>query len=75
MTYFTIAKDEFDWIVLSTETKARSFALVPIGYCLAFSSREAAAEQAQHLSGREIETKMIETPFRFEAVADTVYGP
>jgi hypothetical protein len=62
------------WIVISTETKATSFAMVPAGEKWEFPSKEEALEQAQHLSGKNITVRMIETPDRFEAVADLKYG-
>ena len=71
---FTIAKDGQDWIVLSTETNARSFAMVPVGHTWLFESKADAAAQAKRLSGKQIKTDMAFTPDRFEAVADTVYG-
>jgi hypothetical protein len=74
MTNFTVAQDNTDWIVLSTETKAKSFAMVPAGHAWAFESKKDALEQAKSLSGKEIAVRMIETPDRFEAIADVIYG-
>jgi hypothetical protein len=74
MTNFAVAKDEYDWIVVSTETKAKSFAMIPVGHSWAFETEAEAKRQASLLSGQEIPTRMIETPNRFEAIADTTYG-
>lgn len=74
---FTFAKspDHDGFIVLSRETRARSFALVPVGHDWLFDTAAEAQAQAVALSGQSIQTRMIETPDRFEAVADTRYGP
>lgn len=76
MTTFTTAYDAGfqTWIVISNETKARSFAMVPVGAAWEFSSKSEALEQAANLSGKNVPVRMIETPDRFEAVADTLYG-
>jgi hypothetical protein len=75
-TNFTTAYDAGykTWIVLSDETKATSFALVPAGEQWEFATKKEAIEQAAKLSGGNIETRMIETPDRFEAIADKKYG-
>jgi hypothetical protein len=77
MKTFTVAYDpEFrSWIVLSTETKATSFAMVPVGKTWEFATKAEAVVQAWRLSGTAVAVRMIETPERFEAVADTRYGP
>ena len=62
------------WIVISTETKAFSFAMVPAAEAWEFDTKLEALEQAARLSGRDIKVRMIETPDRFEVVADTQYG-
>lgn len=76
MTTFTAAYDAGfqTWIVISTETKAKSFAMVPVDENWAFSTRSEALEQASILSGKPVRTRMIETPDRFEAIADSKYG-
>jgi hypothetical protein len=76
MKKFTVAFDpEYGtWLVLSTETRARSFAMVPVGVAWEFTNRGDAQAQARALSGTETPVRMIETPERFEAVADTAYG-
>lgn len=77
MTTFTAAYDNGfqTWIVLSTETKALSFAMVPASKTWEFASKAEALAQASKLSGKPVKVRMIETPDRFEAVADTKYGP
>lgn len=72
---FTIALDGSDWIVLSKESRARSFALIPTDHNWCFATKAEAAEQAKALSGQSIQTRMYDTPDRFEAVADVIYGP
>lgn len=62
------------WLVVSTETRARSFALVPIGVEWEFTNKGDAMAQARKLSGTETPVRMIQTPERFEAVADTEFG-
>jgi hypothetical protein len=76
MTTFTAAYDAGfqTWIVISTETKAASFAMVPVGESWEFSSKSEALEQATILSSKPVRTRMIETPDRFEAIADIKYG-
>jgi hypothetical protein len=76
MTTFTAAYDAGfqTWIVLSTETRARSFAMVPVGETWEFATKLEALEQAKRISSKPVAVRMIETPDRFEAVADTVYG-
>ena len=77
MTTFTVAQDGQDWIVLSTETRARSFAMVPTGFQWFFATKAEAIAQARKINdafNMPIGTRMIETPDRFEAVADTQFG-
>jgi hypothetical protein len=76
MTTFTAAYDAGfqTWIVISNETKATSFAMVPVGESWEFSSKAEALEQASILSSKPVRTRMIETPDRFEAIADIKYG-
>ena len=76
MTNFTAAFDPGyeTWIVISTETRAYSFAMVPASAQWEFATKAEALEQAKRLSGKPVQTRMIETPDRFEVVADTVYG-
>lgn len=76
MTAFTVHPDsDYGFIVADASIGAYSFAMVPDGERWAFDDRAAAVAQAKALSGRNIPLRMIETPDRFEAVADTVYGP
>lgn len=76
MKNFTVAFDPGygTWLVFSTETRARSFAMIPVGVAYEFTNRDDAMAQARKLSGTNTPVRMIETPERFEAVADTVYG-
>jgi hypothetical protein len=76
MASFTAAYDAGfqTWIVLSTETRARSFAMVPVGETWEFATKLEALEQAKRISSKPVAVRMIETPDRFEAVADTLYG-
>jgi len=76
MATFTIAKDaDYGWIVLDASVRSRSFAMVPVGTAWSFDAEADARAQARNLSAAgNIETRMIETPDRFEAVADTRYG-
>jgi hypothetical protein len=48
--------------------------MVPVGVAWEFTNRGDAQAQARALSGTEAPVRMIETPERFEAVADTAYG-
>lgn len=76
MATFTAAFDNGfkTWIVISTETKATSFAMIPVGETWEFETKREALEQAAKLSGKPTKTRMIETPDRFEAIADIKYG-
>jgi hypothetical protein len=49
--------------------------MIPAHYQAVFSRRHEAEQQARRLSGQTIELRMIDTPERFEAAADTIYGP
>lgn len=73
---FTVAYDAGyeAWIVLSTETKAKSFAMVPATDTYLFDRKADAVEQAKELTGKAVAVRMIETPDRFEAVEDIIYG-
>lgn len=76
MIRFTVSQDpDYGFIVHSTESKALSFALVPVSFNWRFDSEFSAKVQADWLSRLgAVKTRMIETPDRFEAVADTKYG-
>lgn len=75
MTDFTVYADEtYGFIVADASTSARSFALVPTNYDWSFAKKAKALAQAKALSGKDVDCHMIETPDRFEAVADTRYG-
>jgi hypothetical protein len=76
MTTFAAAYDAGfqTWIVISTETKATSFAMVPVGETWEYDTKAEALEQAAILSRKPVKTRMIETPDRFEAIADIKYG-
>lgn len=72
---FKVVKDPFyDFLVIDASVGAYSFAMVPATGKYEFSNRADAEKRAKEISGTEIETMMIETPERFEAVADTKYG-
>jgi hypothetical protein len=76
MTTFNVIRDGADWIVADASVTAHSFAMIPKFHQAVFSRRYEAERQAEKLSGgNPIETRMVETPDRFEAVADTLYGP
>lgn len=74
---FTVHRDaDYGFIVADASIRARSFAIVPTrGY--AFDRRADAQRRADELNALDAtpETMSIETPDRFEAVADTLYGP
>jgi hypothetical protein len=73
---FTVHADaDYGFIVADASVGAKSFAMVPAGFDWSFDSKAEAKAQAIALSGKAIPTRMIETPDRFEAVADTLYGP
>lgn len=67
--------------IVHESARARSFALVPTDFAWNFGTKGEALDQAAKLTGFEaahpgsVRTRMIETPDRFEAVADTRYGP
>lgn len=79
---FTVHQDpDYGFIVADAAVKAHSFAMVPAVAQFCFRDRSEAeahaaalTEQARNTWG-EIPLRMIETPDRFEAVADTLYGP
>src|SRR5260370_13519264 len=76
MTPFTVIREPgYGYIVADASIKAKSFAMIPAPYHAVFSRRYEAEQQAMRLSGQTIELRMIDTPERFEAVADTIYGP
>ena len=73
---FTVyGNGEGEWIVAERQ-KARSFAMVPMYFGYRFESRKDAVFQAADLNTakRPLEVRMIETPDRFEEVADKTYG-
>lgn len=77
MTTFTAIKDaEFGYVVCDASIRARSFAMVPVHHHWSFRTERDAKHQAKLLSNivGTVQTRMIETPERFEEVADTVYG-
>ena len=60
-------------------SSAYSFASIPAKHSYLFNSKAQANEQVRRLhawqaKGHEVELRSIETPGRFEAVADTKYG-
>lgn len=72
---FKVIKSEGWYLVVDASMKALSAALVPSAYRFAYSQKADAMLQASKLSGQIIETRMIETPDRFEEMADIMYGP
>lgn len=75
---FTVHPDpDYGFIVADASVKARSFAMVPSVAQFCFRDRAEAVAMAADLSAMdgEIPMRMLETPDRFEAVADTLYGP
>jgi hypothetical protein len=76
MTTFTVIREQgYGYIVADASIKAKSFAMIPAHHQAVFSRRHEAEQQAIRLSGQTIELRMIDTPERFEAAADTIYGP
>jgi hypothetical protein len=76
MTQFTVIRDGYDFVVAAAPVAAFSFAMVPRDEAHLFGTRAAAREQAKALAekGGQIALRMMETPDRFEKVADEVYG-
>jgi len=76
---FTVSRDDQGYIVHQS-SNAYSFAMVPANFQYDFGDDKAKAwEQVRRLNkwaakGNEIKLRLIETPDRFEAVADTKYG-
>ena len=76
MTTFTVIKEPgYGYIVADASIKAKSFAMIPAHHQAVFSRRYEAEAQAIRLSGQTIELRTIDTPERFEAATDTIYGP
>jgi hypothetical protein len=78
---FEVSTDpDYGFIVCQRQT-AVSFATIPNGYgSWSFEKKAEAVSFAESLNGRiakgeTIKTSTIETPERFEAVADSKYGP
>lgn len=79
---FTVHHDaDYGFIVADAAVGATSFAMVPAVAAFCFPARADAEAHAAALTEQvkggwsEIPLRMIETPDRFEAVADTLYGP
>jgi hypothetical protein len=76
MTTFTVIKETgYGYIVADASITAKSFAMIPAHHQAVFPRRYEAEAQPLRLSGQTIELRMIDTPARFEAAADTTYGP
>lgn len=74
MTKFKVLKDaDYGYIVADASVRSFSFAMVPVSG-FAFESAEAASDRAVALSGQAVAVRMLETPERFEEVADSRYG-
>lgn len=80
MATFTVSTDSIYGFIVHESARAQSFAMVPADFTWNFDAIGDAAAQAAKLNHFEhkhpgsIRTRMIETPDRFEAVADTRYG-
>ncbi len=73
---FTVHPDrELGFIVADASVAAKSFAMVPVFHAWNFPTEGEARAQAKALSNSAVATRMLETPDRFESVADTLYGP
>lgn len=77
---FTVSydQDSGDYLVHQV-SNAYSFAMIPAKHSCFFETKTMAHEQVRRLhayqaKGNEIELRSIETPGRFEKVADTKYG-
>jgi hypothetical protein len=72
-TQFKAIRDGDDWFVCDATIGAYSFAMVTREM---FDTRKQAEAQAKahNAKGQPIEVSMMDTPDRFEAVADTKYG-
>jgi hypothetical protein len=76
MTTFRVFENDGGYIVADASVRARSFAVVPRNEVYDFNTAAEAAQQAKRLNAMSnVPTRGIETPERFEAVADTLYGP
>jgi hypothetical protein len=78
-TFHAVSSGEGTFLVCEP-SRAYSFAIVPQGSQFEFLKRDAAKAEADRLNelikgGATIATRNIETPDRFEAVADRKYGP
>lgn len=73
---FQIFQDpDYGYVVADASIGAHSFAMVPRDYEFSFQTLGGATEQADKLERLgEVEMQWLETPDRFEAVADTLYG-
>lgn len=74
----SFSPDDEGYLVHET-SNAFSFARVPVEYRSRFDDKATAIEQVRRLhvhqkKGNAITLRMVETPARFEAVADTKYG-
>ena len=70
---FKVIRDGADWFVADATVGAYSFAIVPEGFG-PFVKKADAEKAAAAIQGKVLETRMMETPDRFEEVADTRYG-
>ncbi len=73
-TQFKTIRDGDDWFVCDATVGACSFAMVTKEM---FDTRKQAETRAKELNaaGQPVEVSMMDTYDRFEAVADTKYGP
>lgn len=72
---FKVICDDGEWFVADASVGAYSFAMV-VSDMGSFGSKVDAVAAAKELaaSKKDIAVRMMETPSRFESVADTVYG-
>jgi hypothetical protein len=76
---FSFDRDNESGYIVHEVSNAFSFAMIPVEHTSYFETKEQAAEQVRRLhawqqKGNVITLRCIETPERFEAVADTKYG-
>lgn len=72
---FKVIRDaDYGYIVADQSVGAFSFAMVPDDRKFSYVNKSAAIAAAKEYSGQNIPLRMIETPERFESVADTYYG-
>jgi hypothetical protein len=77
---FTTSYDaDYEGYIVHEASSAYSFARIPASFRFLFNTKAEALEQVRRLNkwlakGNRVDTRNIETPARFERVADTKYG-